>query len=254
MASSPRPRRLGKRYVVVSDTHGDQIDPVMEEKFFSWIADYRPAVVVHAGDLFDFRAIRSGASLAEKSESMVSDYEAGRSFASRLFRYGSERYWLRGNHDERIWDVVRNDSGPLRDHASHIVRETEALMRKNRVKVLPYDAREGILRLGHMQIIHGYKSGKNSAAAHAAVYRNVIFGHVHTQDIFSSESLNGPEVAMGTGCLCKIDMHYNSRQTNKLRHQQGWVYGTLFPGGNYSAYQAKRIGDFVHTASEFKDF
>jgi predicted phosphodiesterase len=246
---------MSKTYVVVADNHGDMIDPVMEAKFFAWLEAAKPQVVIHAGDLFDFRAIRSGASLMEKQESMAADYEAGMAFAKRLFSYGKERHWLRGNHDERMWDLLHNESGPLHDHATRVVKDTEAAMRKMKVSTRPYDSRLGVLEIGHLCVIHGYGAGGIASARDAALtYKSCIFGHCHAQDVIPVKALRGPSVAMGTGCLCKIDMPYNARQTNKLRHQQGWVYGSLFANGEYSAFQAKRIGDTVHAATSFKDF
>jgi predicted phosphodiesterase len=44
-----------KAFSIVSDTHGDEVDPVMEIKFFDWLADYKPKLRIHAGDVFDFR-------------------------------------------------------------------------------------------------------------------------------------------------------------------------------------------------------
>lgn len=241
-------------FVVVADNHGDMIDPAMEDKFFSWMKDYKPEIVIHAGDDFDFRAIRNGASLKEKQESMKADFDAGMHFFKRLFAYGSKRYFLRGNHDERLWDLAINDHGPLKDHAEDVTSQIETFLKLKRVQMFPYDARQGVLKIGHAKIIHGFHSGIGAAKAQAAIYGNCIFGHNHTQDIAPVPNLDGPALAMGTGCMCYIDMPYNARQTNKLRHQQGWVYGNLFEDGTYNAFQAKRVGDTIHAATQFKAY
>lgn len=155
---------------------------------------------------------------------------------------------------ERLWDLTKVDGGPLFDHAELLIAGIQKKMNSLKATMLPYDARLGVLQIGHLRVIHGYFSGRNAATQHARIYGNCIFGHTHSQDIIPVESLDGPSVAMGTGCLCKIDMHYNARQPNKLRHQQGWVYGTLFDDGTYQAFQAKRIGDHFHAATEFKTY
>lgn len=241
-----------RRFVIVSDSHGDMIDPLMESKFFAWLADWQPELRIHAGDLFDFRAIRNGASQEERAESMQKDYEAGMSFAKRLFAGGQEKYQLWGNHDARMWDLLEKADGPLRDLAESRVSEIESRMRAMKVKCLPYDARLGVLRIGKMQVLHGYKSGINATRQHATIYGNCIHGHDHAQGVVPVENLDGPSLAMGTGCMCVIDMPYNSRQCNKLRHQQGWVYGIINPDGTYQAFQAKRIGDNLTLASHVK--
>lgn len=243
-----------KKFAIAGDNHGDMIDPAMDALFFDWMKDYKPEVCIHAGDVFDFRPLRNGASPEEKQESMKADFDAGMSFLRRFFAGSSERHLLLGNHDWRLWELRHSSNGALRDLAEQQVKAIEKELRGLRVKYYPYDSRHGVLRIGHLQVIHGFKAGVGAAAAHARIYRNVIFGHTHCQSVTPVESLDGPMLAMGTGCLCQIDMPYNARQTNKLRHQQGWVYGLLHDDGTYNAYQAKRIGDTIHAASSFKEY
>lgn len=244
----------GRRFVIVGDNHGDQIDPLCERKFWEWMGDWKPDIRIHSGDLWDWRAIRNGASQEEKAESMQDDYKAGIAFAKRLFSAGSERYFLKGNHCTRLWELLDKSDGVLRDFAEQKTREIEAMFRKWKVKIFPYDARLGVLKLGKMQVLHGYKSGINATRQHATIYRNCIHGHDHAQGIVPVENLDGPALAMGTGCMCVIDMPYNSRQCNKLRHQQGWVYGVLYEDGTYQAWQAKRVGDNFNLATNVKSY
>lgn len=239
---------------MVADTHGDSICPVAEAAFFSWLAEYRPQLRIHAGDAWDFRPLRNGASDQEKAESMEADFDAGMAFLKRYFASGEIKVFLRGNHDERLWELAKNGSGVLKDYAAKYVKLIEQKLQQWGVTMLPYDARLGVYRLGHLQVIHGFKTGIGSASAHAKIYRNVIFGHCHTQDVVPVENLDGPSVAMGTGCLVRIDMPYNARQCNKLRHQQGWITGTIFEDGTYQAFQVKRIGDKFHAPTSFKSF
>jgi hypothetical protein len=245
---------MTKAFSIVGDTHGDLIDPVMEAKFFDWLSDYKPKIRIHAGDVFDFRPLRSGASLEEKQESMSADLEAGMSFIERYFKGGEEKHLLWGNHDDRLFELAQGGDGVLRDHARKLLKDIQVVLKKLNVKTLPYDARNGILRIGHLQVIHGYHAGVGAARQHAMVYGNVMFGHTHTQDCCPVPCAHGPAMAMGIGCLSFIDMGYNRRQTNKLRHQQGWIYGSLFDNGEYSAYQAKRVGDRVVAATHFKTY
>lgn len=242
------------RFVVAGDSHGDKIDPVAEAAFFAWLSDYKPQLRIHSGDAFDFRPIRNGAGPKELAESMKKDFNAGLQFLRRFFAGGEVKYFLRGNHDERLWDLAENGTGLLKDHALDMIEVIESKLKQWGVKMLPYDSRLGVLRIGHLQVIHGFKCGVGAGSAHAKIYRNVIFGHTHTQEIVPVENLDGPSVAMGTGCLAVIDMPYNSRQVSKLRHQQGWVTGTLFEDGTYQAFQVKRIGDQFHAPTQFKSY
>lgn len=241
-------------FSIVSDTHGDMIDPVMEAKFFDWLADYKPRIRIHAGDVFDFRPLRNGASLEEKQESMSADLEAGMSFLERYFKTGTDKWLLWGNHDDRLFDLANGGEGPLKDHAKALLRDITKALKQLGVRTLPYDARNGVLQIGHLKVVHGYHAGAGGIRQHAMIYGNVMVGHCHTQDCCPVPCIHGPALAMGIGCLTYIDHAYNKRQTNKLRHQQGWIYGSLFGNGEYSAYQAKRVGDRVVAATQFKTY
>jgi predicted phosphodiesterase len=243
-----------RRFVIAGDTHGDMLDVECAAQFFAFLKDWKPEVRIHSGDLFDFRNLRKGASDDEKAASLIDDWDAGSDFARRFFEGGKENHLLRGNHDERLWDFTRSATGLLRDYAADGVKRAEGLMRKCGAKMLPYDSRLGVLDVGHLRVIHGYKSGIGAAAAHARTYRNCFYGHTHDMSVAPVENLDGPAEARGIGCLCKIDMDYNSRQTNKLRHQQGWVYGLLLADGTYQAFQAKRIHGKFACAHEIKTY
>lgn len=151
---------------------------------------------------------------------------------------------------ERLWKFADCASGLLRDYACDGIKKVEALVRRSRATMLPYDSRLGVLDVGKLRVIHGYACGVGAAAKHARVYGNCLFGHTHTMDVAPVENISGPAEARGVGCICKVDMAYNAHQMNKLRHQQGWIYGVLFPDGTYQLFQTKRIDDHFYAATE----
>jgi predicted phosphodiesterase len=237
------------RFIVVSDSHGDMQDDRSVAAVLDFVKDFKPDLRIHGGDLFDFRNLRRGASDEEKAGSLQDDRDAGAYFLSRLMQGSKESYFLRGNHDERLWNLLDSSDGQKRDYAKDGVNWVEQLCKKTKTEMLPYDSRLGVLKLGHMTVIHGYACGMGAAARHARVYGNCFYGHTHEMSVAPVENISGPAEARGIGCLCKIDMGYNSMQMNKLRHQQGWIYGLLFPDGTYQAFQAKNINGQFHVAS-----
>jgi len=241
-----------QRFVAIADNHGDQIDPVCEAALFRWLPLWKPDIVIHAGDNFNFAPIRKKASEAERAESMTSDLAAGLSFLKRLYSYGSIRVFLRGNHDERLWDLAEEGSGLLQDHAVNTVRDITALCHRLHIKMLPYDVNEGVWDQGDLRVIHGYAAGKNAGTRHAQAYGNCIYGHTHTQCVTAVEDHNGPSVALGIGCLLKIKQRYARANLGRLRHQNGWVYGLCFEDGTYQLLQTKRIGDKFYAAENIK--
>jgi predicted molibdopterin-dependent oxidoreductase YjgC len=51
-------------------------------------------------------------------------------------------------------------------------------------------------------------------------------------------------VARACGCLCSLDMDYNSRSPNSLKQAHGWAYGILCQQtGDYFVWQAESINN-----------
>jgi predicted phosphodiesterase len=242
-----------KRFVVVADSHGDMLDPKVASALFAFLKDWKPEIRVHAGDAWDFRNLRKGASDDEKAASLVDDWEAGTEFLTKFYEGGKENHFLRGNHDERLWHFANSATGLLRDYAHDGIKRVEALMRKTRTRMLPYDSALGVLKLGELRVVHGYHTGAGATRSHANVYGNVIFGHVHTIESSAIPSLE-PCEARSIGCLCIRDMDYCNAKTAKLRWGQGWASGILHEDGTYTLNQVRRIQGAFHAPIEFASY
>ena len=241
-----------RRFVVAADSHGDQVDPATESALLSFVHDFKPQLRIHAGDAFDFRNLRRGASDDEKAHSLEDDWRMGSDFMRRFFDGGKENHFLRGNHDERLWHFAHSATGLLRDYAHDGIARVEKLVKQSRARMLPYDSRLGVLKLGALKVIHGYAAGIGAARKHALVYGRSIFGHTHNCDVAVAESCDGATEARGIGACCKLDMAYNQHQMGKLRHQNAFCYGLLFENGTTQINQAKKIDGRFYVASDFR--
>jgi len=240
-----------RRFVVVSDNHGDMVDARASAALSAFLSDFKPSVRVHAGDCWDFRNLRRGASDDEKASSLEDDWSEGSEFFRNFFKGGTENHFLLGNHDDRLWQYRRSATGLLRDYASDGIKRVEALCRASKAAMLPYDSALGILTLGKLSVLHGYHAGASACRQHANVYGNCLFGHVHTAESAPVASLE-PAEARSIGCLCKRDMDYINAKTGKLRWAQGWAYGLLFDDGTYHLEQARNINGSFTYATAFK--
>jgi predicted phosphodiesterase len=249
----PSTSKDAQRFIVVSDNHGDMADAASVGALWSFMKDWKPEIRVHAGDNYDFRNLRKGASDEEKAASLADDWEAGNDFLRRFFDGGASNHFLRGNHDERLYEFRNSCSGMLRDYATDGIKQMEAVVKKCRAKMLPYDSDLGVLDLGKLSVLHGFHAGVGACRLHAAIYGNAIFGHVHTIETASVASRE-PAEARSIGCLCKRDMDYVNKKTGKLRWAQGWAYGLLFPDGTYQLFQTRNIGGQFYAATEIKTF
>lgn len=243
-----------RRFIAIADNHGDMIDPETEKALFSFVSDFKPEVRVHLGDNFDFRNLRKGASDDEKAASLEDDWEMGSDFLRRFFEGGKENHFLFGNHDDRPYQFAGSAVGVLRDYANDGIKRMEQVFKKCKATTKPYHVRDGVLRLGSLKCVHGYAHGMNATQVHARVYRNCVFGHIHSITSAPVESDEGPMEARCIGAICKIDMPYNSTRTATLRQENGWAYGHLFPDGSYQLFQTRKINGSFYAAHEIRAY
>lgn len=242
---------MGKpiRWMAVADNHGDKQENAVCKVALQFAREWKPSVRIHLGDAYDFRALRRAATPEEKQEGLLTDCLAGNDFMAAY----KPTVWLRGNHDERLWDVADGKVGKdekLREYCK-LIRDQIIGTVGDDCRVLPYDAREGVYRLGHLKAIHGYHAGITAARQAALVYGAVIMGHVHAIDEYPIPGLH-PRVGRAIGGLCQLRMDYNRAVTASLRQAHGFAYGLSFDDGSYLFYQAREIGGNWHLPTEMK--
>lgn len=226
-----------QKFLAGFDYHGDKHDPEVETRFLEFDAAWKPTVRIFGGDLWDFRPIRRKASEDEKRDSMTADYDAGMEFLDEW----QPNVFLRGNHDERLWDAKENGTGPLQDLAGKWIDEIDEKLKKMRCLMLPWDKRKGVYLYGHLRVIHGFFAGLYATKQHASVYGSVLHGHTHAIDEAAVPGLE-KRVGRACGCLCQLDYEYNRGQPNSLRHAHGWAYGVVnLRTGDYIVWQAEDI-------------
>lgn len=235
-----------KKFIVASDVHGDQQDEKANAVLFEFMARWKPDIRILAGDLWDFRPLRSKATDDEKRESMRDDFTAGEYW----FNQFRPHYFLRGNHDERLWELAERDDGVRSDYAAELIAKVGTMTRRHKCQMLPYHKRDGVLRIGSLKVLHGFSCGVYASRQTALIYGSCLFGHVHTIDEHAIPGLER-RVARSIGCLCALDMDYNTRQPASLRHAHGFAYGVLDERtGHYHCWQAESVEGKWHLPSD----
>ncbi len=238
------------RFQIGFDIHGDMQDVAANKVFFDFAKIWKPQIRICGGDLFDFRPLRRGASEDERRESLRKDFEMGCDWLQRF----APQYFIKGNHDARAWDLAEKGSGIAQDFAIQGVQEIEELCKKLKCQTLPYNKRDGVLRIGHLKVLHGFSTGLYAVRNHALIYGSCLLGHCHSIDRYSIPGLER-RMASTCGCLCRLDMDYNSRQMNTLRQAHGFSYGVIdSKSGYYHAWQAESIDGKWIIPSDFKEF
>jgi hypothetical protein len=231
-----------KKLLFATDLHGDRQHAPTVKRLLQFADEFKPDHVVFGGDAFDFRALRKGASKEETAESMEKDIDAGLLFLNKFFRRKAEtKHFLLGNHSHRLWETAECSSGIIKDYAQEGVQKITSKINALGAKILPYHKRDGILRIGHLKMLHGFYCGVYAARQHAMTYGSCLFGHVHIIDEHPVPGLER-RVARAVGCLCELDMDYNNRNPGTLRQAHGWAYGVINDRtGEYFINQAEEI-------------
>lgn len=238
----------GTRWVFLSDTHGDHIESGVYRIFREWMKSWKPTIRIAGGDHFDFRWLRSRASDNEKAEEIQSDITAG----LELLRDYKPTVFLMGNHDDRLNRAKESYIGAVKGLGIHIQEEIDDALDKN-CRVLPYDKRDGVYKLGDVSFIHGFGSGLASLRRSGLVYGRVVQGHLHSVENVPVER-HERGFALSAGCMCKLDLDYNAAFLATLRQQHGWAYGIVRPNGKTTVWQAYENGGAWILPSEMQEW
>jgi hypothetical protein len=237
-------------FVAASDYHGDRRDSTADKLFRRFVADFKPKRRYFLGDLWDFRALRSGATEDEKKHSMKEDFERGLEF----FQWYKPDVFLLGNHDQRLWDAVSKDgffkTGPIADYAAELIERFDAAAEEIGTVILPYDKRKGVYRHNGQAMVHGFDNMVPMKMA--STYGNVMYGHGHAIVVGASPDDEAAPVARQIGSLCLTDMDYNRGQLKTLAQQNGWAYGAHLDHKRNAVMQATVTGSSVVFAETFK--
>ena len=242
-----------KKFQIVSDIHGNVKDRRACNAAIAFSRQFNPDIRVIAGDLWDFAAIRKGASEDEQAISMREDFDDGKEFANAFFGEVSENVLMLGNHDIRAYDLRECTDAVKSDLGYRMVADIKALAFKHNAKLIDYDAREGVYEIGNLSVVHGFHAGMSACAAHARIYGNVVFGHIHSIESFQTPGIKQKE-ARSIGCLCDLNPSYANRKTGKLRWSHGWAYGWLHDDGTYAIFQARGVNGKFYAPTDIKEY
>jgi hypothetical protein len=230
-----------KKFIFATDLHGDMQNPETVAALYEFTKIYKPHVRIFGGDLFDFRNFRKGASPEEREMSLRGDIEMGLEFL-KIFR---PHVFLRGNHDERLWDSAKHGKGVLRDWCEMAVKQISTKVRAIKCKMYPYDSRLGIYDLGKLRFVHGYNTGVYATRTTTLVFAPeggaVLHGHNHAFQSHTVSRVSRTE-GYGVGALVNTDMEYNRNNAAKLMHGNGWAYGYI-DGDEWEVFMARKGKD-----------
>jgi predicted phosphodiesterase len=182
-----------ERVLFLSDLHVPFHDSVAWQVAMRAMEDFKPQVVLLAGDMFDCYSISVHDKDPGRADTLQDEFDAGRPLWQELEdRCGGARviYW-KGNHEERIDRLTREKPGLFN------LRCLEIPIAAEMPKRWSYYPNQTRYRLGALSCLHGDLKGRGTAVMHAAagVLRKLrtscLMGHVHRFQSFYETNADG---------------------------------------------------------------
>lgn len=218
------------KFMAVGCTHGDLLDKGAFKTFMSRRRHYNPEHMFHLGDAFEFTALRKGASDDERRISIEEDIEAGLKMFQRIFKgITGQRWFMRGNHCERLWQMRDKGSAISREFAGEKIDQIESFLVDHDIQMKPYCSRKGVIQVNDTHLMHGYGHGLNAAKDHLKAYHHhVIFCHTHRAEHAVVPGWPQPIEALNIGCMRKLFPEFASRGTSTLSWKHAFAKGKFY--------------------------
>jgi predicted phosphodiesterase len=221
-----------KTWAIINDLQIPWQDKSVLDLVLTFIEELKPHGVVMNGDVVDCYE------LSEFDKNPMVDYgldreiDESRAVMGRLAKVTTERWWIGGNHEDRLRRALWKNPKFARIHALQF----EQLFRlsESGFQWKPYG---GILKLGKLIVTHGSSVNKHSGwttRTHFEKYGNsVLVGHTHRLGLYYKTNAKGIHAAYENGCLCKLNPEY----VQYPDWQQGFSVVHVEDGGFFSVQQ-----------------
>ena len=187
--------------------------PFHDEKVLDLVVDFvrdlKPHGVILNGDIVDCYAISTYSKDPMEKSDIVLEQRYARELMNKLAPVTKERWWLGGNHEDRlrryIWNNAKEFAG----------LEEMTFPKLFRLGDYGFKWKEygGSLNLGKLMVTHGSLVSKHAgwtAKLHMEKYgTSVLVGHSHRMGTYYKRDVRGEHVAVDNGCLCQLNPEYD---------------------------------------------
>ncbi len=222
-----------QRIMAVGCSHGDFIDGIASDGVLEFRRRFKPDVVVHLGDAWDFACLRSGArgnsEDIDRARDPQSDIDHGAAFIRQL----RPTHFLFGNHEARIVDLAKHWCARTSKLARDVYAEiTDPLKEVGAVWHDQWDLRQ-FYKFGDYKFLHGTLFGANYLRDTARAVGNCVVAHAHRPGIQTADRDDGAR-AYSPGCLRTVESaSYAKARACTLSWGHGVVWGEFDPKRAY---------------------
>lgn len=227
-----------KVWVVLNDLQFPFHDAPVLDLVLSFITDLKPYGVVLNGDIIDCYDLSEFSKNPVTANVLLEEQKLAMDLMNELARVTTERWWLGGNHEDRLRRYIWNHAGKLGQFAEldfpKLFKVSECGF-----KWKPYGHS---VDLGRLTVTHGdmVRQGSGaSAKAHFGKYgSSVMIGHTHRMGVYFKTDKRGVHGAYENGCLCKLTPEY----AHFPDWQQGFSVVHVGEGGWFNVQQVPILG------------
>ena len=202
-----------KQWVVTNDWQIPFHDKPAVELFMRFVENLRPHGLVWNGDIVDCYALSKFSKNPIGPASLDIEIRYARKFMDRLSKVTTVRWWLGGNHEDRLRKHIWNNP----DVFNVLEKTPERYQFPSLFGLQHYgfswkNYGEAVW-LGKLLVTHGSIVRKHSAESARSHYLKygvpIMIGHTHRLGAYYHTDLSGPAVALENGCLCRLDPEYD---------------------------------------------
>ena len=223
-----------KKFFLGFDRHTPDHDPKIDKIVTEFLADFKPQIRVAGGDFQNCDQITSFPN--ETNTPLKREFRMNRD----ILRKWKITHYLEGNHEARLRRVGLADPR-LR---SLLDIRTNLELDNLGIEFLPYHKKKGVLRLGHLKVLHGFYTNEYVAAKTVKTYGSCVFGHTHRFQTFWPKEAFVDNVGYAIGMLGSLDQTYTGDRA-PMGWAQGFAYGYLYKNGWYDLYTVRIIGNKI---------
>jgi hypothetical protein len=192
---------------VINDLQIPWHDKPVVDLVLNFVDELKPHGVVVNGDMVDCYELSEFDKDPLKDYGLDREIEESGKILVRLAKSTKERWWIGGNHEDRLRRTLWRNPKFARIHSLQFERLFH--VDDCGFKWKPYG---GLLQLGKLIVTHGSMVNKHSgwtARSHFEKYGNsVLIGHTHRLGVYYKTNAKGVHAAWENGCLCRMNPEY----------------------------------------------
>jgi len=218
-----------RKFFLGFDRHAPDHDPRMDRLVSDFLADFKPDIRVAGGDWMNVDQVSH---FDNESDIDLKD-EFGMT-REALHKFGITHY-LEGNHEERLRRIGLKLDPRLR---SMVDLGENLQLKKLGIPLLPYHRRKGVLKIGHLRVLHGFYATEYVTKKMSMIYGTCVFGHTHRFQTFQPKDAYESHCGFNIGMMGKLDQPYTDNKA-PLGWCQGFAFGYVHRNGWFDLYPVR---------------